>query len=53
MKANIFWEFKKRMDRDNKRKENITAIKNENGEIETDTEKIKEIFKNFYTELQT
>ena len=51
LNANIFWEFKKRMDRDKKREENITAIKNNEGELETDIEKIKNIFKIFYTEL--
>ena len=49
--ANIFWEFKKRMDNKTKKDEEITAIKNEKGELETDIEKIKEIFKNFYIQL--
>ena len=39
------------MDKESTRKENITAIKNKNGELETDIEKIKEVFTNFYTEL--
>ena len=39
------------MDNKNKKKEEITAIKNEKGELETDITKIKEIFKKFYIQL--
>ena len=39
------------MDKENKREENITAMKNKKGELETNIEEIKEIFKNFHTDL--
>ena len=41
------------MDYGKKREETITAMINENGEVETEVEKIKEIFKKFYTKLFT
>ena len=49
--SNAFWEFKRRMDKKNDKKETLTAMKNKEGNLETDIEKIKDIFKEFYVEL--
>ena len=51
LNSNAFWDFKKKMDSEKKKIEPITAMINEKGENETDIDKIKEIFKKFYTEL--
>ena len=49
--SNAFWDFKRRMDKKNNKKETLTAMKNKEGNLETDIEKIKDIFKDFYVEL--
>ena len=49
--GNAFWEFKRRNTR--RKKEEITVIRNEDGEIEEDPEKIREVYQKFYQELLT
>mgnify|MGYP001800575693 CR=1 FL=1 len=49
VKEESFWEFKKKM---SKRKlEKQVAMKDENGDIQTEPKKIKEIYTKFYNEL--
>ena len=49
--GSAFWEFKRRSS--GKRKEEMTAIKNEEGELEENPEKILEIYQRFYEKLLT
>ena len=51
--GSTFWEFKKRMERKTKKEEEVTALKDKDGILETDPDKIKEIFKEFYSDLFT
>ena len=46
--SNAFGEFKRRMDKKSDKKETLTAMKKKEGNLETDIEKIKDIFKEFF-----
>ena len=46
-----FWEFRRRMN--GRKKEEMSVIKNVNGEIEEDPKKILEVYQNFYEKLLT
>ena len=52
LNSTAFWEFKKQMD-SGKQKEVMNAIRNEDGELQTNKEEIKKVFKQFYTNLFT
>ena len=45
--------IQKRMERKTKKEEEVTALKDKDGILETDPDKIKEIFKEFYSDLFT
>ena len=51
MNSVCFWDFKKKIDRESKVNEEITAMKDEEGKIQTDIDKIKEVFEAFYIKL--
>ena len=52
LNSTAFWEFKKQMD-SGKQKEVMNAIRNEDGELQTNKEEIEKVFKQFYTNLFT
>ena len=49
--SNAFWEFRKRVDKKWKQKEIPCGMTNNKGEIVTNRNEIREVYKEFYTEL--